>query len=172
MRSIDEKPYIELLEGRAVEKVSPKRVHAVLQWRLAALLQSHAGDRGDVGTEWRFWLSALDDPRTSLVPDVAFVSHARLDSLNRKQREEPPFAPDVAIEIRSPEDKPKNVEWKMRAYLSKGGIVAFDVLPEERIIRAFMASGVTALSIGERFTCADLPWLEFDVADVFSNIPH
>lgn len=172
MRSIDEKPYIELFDGRAVEKVSPKRIHAVLQWRFAALLQSMAGDRGDVGTEWRFWLSAPGDPRTSLVPDVAFVSRDRLNALDRKQREEPPFAPDVAFEIRSPGDKLKNVEWKMGAYLLKGAIVAFDVLPEKRTIRTFTHPGVTTLSIGDRFISDELPWLRFDVDEVFANLPY
>jgi Uma2 family endonuclease len=169
-RSIDERPYIEFLAGRAVPKVSPKRIHSVLQWRLAALVQSLALDRGDVGTEWRFWIGGERDPRTSLVPDVAYVSRERLDALTKREREQPPFAPDVAFEIRSPGDRTADVEWKMRAYLADGALAAFDVLPEERIVRAFTSTGAATLREGERFTSDALPWLAFAVAELFAGV--
>jgi hypothetical protein len=79
--AIDQKPYTELLAGRAVRKVSPQRRHAILQPRLAMLVARLAGKRGDVGTEWRFYMNAPGDPRTSLVPDIAFVARERLDAL-------------------------------------------------------------------------------------------
>ncbi|HET9030941.1 MAG TPA: Uma2 family endonuclease [Candidatus Aquilonibacter sp.] len=172
MRSIDAKPYIELLDGRPVEKVSPKRTHALLQFGIAAMLQARAGDRGDVATEWRFWLNPGEPKKTTLVPDVAFVSIERINALAPKDREEPPFAPDVAFEVRSPSDRVTNVEWKMQAYLANGSAVVFDVIPDERIVRAFTRDGVTTLRIGDRFSSDRLPWLTFDVADVFANLPQ
>jgi Uma2 family endonuclease len=168
-RSIDEKPYIEILDGRRVPKVSPKRVHALLQWRLAARIQELAGDRGDVGTEWRCWLGGGEKP-TTLVPDVAFVANDRLAALEPAKREEPPFAPDVAIEIRSPGDRKARVEWKMRAYLAHGSLVAMDVLPDTREIRVFALDGVRVYHEGERFASRELPWLAFDVSAVFAPI--
>jgi Uma2 family endonuclease len=168
--SIDERPYIEILDGLRVPKVSPKRVHGMLQWRLAARLQELAGDRGDVGTEWRCWLETAEPKRTTLVPDVAFFSNERLAALEPAQREEPPFAPDVTIEIRSPGDDKARVEWKMRAYLAHGSVVAMDVLPEMREIRVFTLDGVRVYREGERFASRELPWLAFDVSAVFAAI--
>jgi Uma2 family endonuclease len=170
MRSIDEKPYIEILDGRRVPKVSPKRRHSMLEWRIAARLQELAGNRGDVGTEWRCWLDAGGPKVTTLVPDVAFVSNERLDSLGPEQREEPPFAPDVAIEIRSTGDRIARIEWKMRAYLAHGCSVAMDVQPEKRQIRVFTLEGVRTYCEGDRFESTDLPWLAFDVSAVFAPL--
>lgn len=168
-RSIDAKPYVEILDGRAVPKVSPKRRHGILQWRIAARLQALAGDRGDVATEWRCWLS--EGPRaTTLVPDVAFVSDARLGALLPDEREQPPFAPDIAVEIRSPGDRASDVEWKMRAYLRHGCVVAIDVMPDERVLRVFTLDGMRFYRDGERFASVELPWLALDVSELFSAL--
>ena len=168
--AIDQKPYTELLAGRAVRKVSPQRRHAILQPRLAMLVARLAGKRGDVGTEWRFYMNAPGDPRTSLVPDIAFVARERLDALAPAKREQPPLSPDVAIEIRSPDDRIANVEWKMRAYLEMGGTLALDVIPEAEEIRAFTRDGVKIFGHGDRFACEAVPWLEFDVAEIFADL--
>ncbi len=168
--AIDQKPYTELLAGRAVRKVSPQRRHALLQLRLGALVERLAGARGDVGTEWRFYMSAPGDPRTSLVPDIAFVARERIDALSPEMREQPPLSPDVAIEIRSPDDRLANVEWKMRAYLEMGGTLALDVTPEGEEIRAFARDGLKIFGHGDRFTCEAVPWLEFDAAEIFADL--
>ncbi|HTV91962.1 MAG TPA: Uma2 family endonuclease [Verrucomicrobiae bacterium] len=168
--AIDQKPYTELLRGRAVRKVSPQRRHALLQPRLAMLVARLAGERGDVGTEWRFYMNAPGDPRTSLVPDIAFVARERLDALSPEQREQPPLSPDVAIEIRSPDDRVADVEWKMGAYLEMGGTLALDVLPEREEIRAFTRSGMNVFGHGDRFTCEAVPWLTFAVAEIFAGL--
>ncbi len=60
----------------------------------------------------------------------------------------------------------------MQAYLAKGTIVAFDVLPEKRTIRAITRVGATTLVMGERFVSIELPWLQFDVDEVFANLPN
>ncbi len=169
MRSLDEKPYIELWAGEPIEKVSPQRTHALLQGRMYVLLLNLAGSRGDVGTEWRFWV-APGEPMTSLLPDVAYISHERLAALTPEERESPPLAPDIAVEIRSPDDRVKNIEWKMQAYLLAGCKVGFDVIPAGREVRVFTRDGVTTLRHGERFRSRELPWLTFDVAEVFVGI--
>ena len=168
--AIDEKPYTEILAGRLVRKVSSQRRHALLQLRLGALVARLAGERGDVGTEWRFYMNAPHVPRTSLVPDIAFVARERLDALAPAKREQPPLSPDVAIEIRSPDDRLANVEWKMRAYLEMGGTLALDVIPEAEEIRAFTHDGMKTFGHGDRFACEAVPWLEFDVAEIFADL--
>jgi len=168
--SIDEKPYTEILDGEAVQKVSPKTIHSILQWRIAALLQLLAGDRGTVGTEWRFYMDPPGGLQTSLVPDVAYVSRERLDALTKVQREMPPFSPDIAIELRSAGDKPQHVDWKMHAYLRMGGLVAIDLLPEKRQIRVFLHDSVKTYGHGDRFACDAAPWFTFDVSELFAGI--
>jgi Uma2 family endonuclease len=171
LTSIDEKPYTEILDGRAVQKVSPKRKHSLLQWRIAALLQQQlAGDRGDVGTEWRFYMDPPGGLQTSLVPDVAYVSHERLEALTSERREKPPFSPDIAFELRSPGDRVNDVEWKMHAYVSMGGTIAFDVLLDTFEVRAFTLDHMQTYKLGDRVTCEALPWLTFTVDELFAGI--
>jgi len=169
MREIDDsaKPYIEYLAGTAVPKVSPQVRHAVVQASLAVILGNLAQKRGYVGTELRCYLP-LEPRRSSLVPDVAFVAKERLSGLSDEERERPHFAPDVAVEVRSDDDKREYLEWKIAAYLRYGSILVLDVLPAERAIYAHTAQGVRDLHEGDRFSCADLPWLTFDVGEVFA----
>lgn len=168
MQTIDSRPYIEFLDGRPVPKVTPQRRHGILQVRLGTVLVQLAGPRGDVGTEWRFYMQA--EPRTSLVPDVAFVSRERIDALSPDLREKTPLSPDIAIEIRSPGDRLADVEWKMRAYLDMGGTLALDVLPDECAIRAFTRNDMHLFREGDTFSCDELAWLRFDVAEIFEGI--
>jgi len=163
-------PEIELLAGRELPKVSPRSTHSVVQLAMGSILLARSAGRGLVGTEWRFAINADGDPRTSLIPDVAFVSNERLASLDAEAREEPPFAPDIAVEVRSPNDRVTDVEWKLRAYLAHGGLLALDVLPTARIIRAFTHDGVQEFAQFERFACAAAPWFSFEVAAAFANL--
>ena len=97
------KPAIELYAGVLRQKVSPQFTHARLQMRCAVLLGAWAHRRGRVGTEWRFYFVGRAGEPSSLVPDVAYVSFARLPYDADAQAERPTIAPDIAIEILSPD---------------------------------------------------------------------
>ncbi|HTV72431.1 MAG TPA: Uma2 family endonuclease [Candidatus Acidoferrales bacterium] len=129
-----EKPYVESICGRLERKVSPRRKHAIMQGRLCAWLDRWAGERGEVGTEWRFYL--VDGPRpSSLVPDVAYVSFARLPrGLPEDARERPRVAPDIAVEIWSPRDRESTLREKIELFLSNGTTVVIVVYPQERSV--------------------------------------
>jgi Uma2 family endonuclease len=163
-------PEIEWLDGRPHPKVSPKRTHSLLQGRLYTALSSWAEGRGDVGTEWRFRLPKPGRRRTSFVPDVAFVSYGRLDALTDKQVEEPPFAPDVAIEVRSKGDRPKYVAEKIEAYLNSGSALVLDVNPRRRAIVAHDQSGERTFGTGDILTHPALPGFALDVEALFSAV--
>ena len=92
----------------------------MVQGKLWAILHDLASGRGDVGTEWRCYLTQ-EERRTSLVPDVAFVSRERLATLSYEERERPHFAPDIAVEVRSPDESRRIREWKIALYLRCGG---------------------------------------------------
>jgi Uma2 family endonuclease len=118
----DAKPALEWINGRVVQKVSPKRKHALAQTRFASALCSwaDAAGAGTVGTEWHFHLAPHGEERRPLVPDVAFLSYARLPYATQLETEIPRIAPDVAIEILSPKDRAADVSEKVRVYLATG----------------------------------------------------
>jgi len=118
------KPALEWINGRAVQKVSPKRKHALAQTRCAAALDAWAQMTGGgmVETEWHFHVAPPGEARRPLVPDVAYLSYARLPYAAQLETEIPHVAPDVAIEILSPDDRPDDVAEKVRVYLAAGAL--------------------------------------------------
>lgn len=111
------KPAIELYRGTLRQKMSPRFTHADLQTKFAIALRSWAEGRGRVGTEWRFYFIERDgEPNSSLVPDLAYLSYDRVPYDAIEEAERPNVAPDIAIEIRSPDDRPVHVEEKTALY--------------------------------------------------------
>jgi Uma2 family endonuclease len=112
------KPAIESVRGLWIPKMSPQRRHAIVQGRLLRLLADWAGTRGEVGTEWRFYLLPPGEKPSSLVPDVAFFSFERMPIELGEAREKPTVAPDIAVEVLSPDDSRASLEDKLRLYLA------------------------------------------------------
>jgi Uma2 family endonuclease len=161
------KPYVELIDGVRVPKVSPRTRHSMVQAELLVLFRIWALGRGRAGTEWRLWLVPTGGQRSSLVPDVAYVSQKRLDELGDDAYEMPPFAPDVAVEVRSPGDRRKRIERKIELYLSHGAHLVLDVDPRTRTIFAHDEGGLHAFRDGDRFEHVAVPGLEFEVRALF-----
>lgn len=166
--ALSDRPEIEYLAGSGHPKMSPKRTHAQVQLALARIIQDQAGERGVVGTEWRFRL--LADPRTEFVPDVAFVSRERLRALAPLQREEPPFAPDIAAEVRSPGEPARVRNKKIADYLAHGSVLVLDVDPKRRMVAAHAADGTQVIQPGAMVQHSTIPWLRFDPAGLFAAL--
>ncbi|GAC1565666.1 MAG: Uma2 family endonuclease [Vulcanimicrobiaceae bacterium] len=164
-----EKPYVELIDGIEVRKVSPGNRHGYLQTEFGILLKPWARSRGRVGTEIRFWLVSERDRPTSLVPDVAFISNARIDALDEASRQRMPFAPDLAVEIRSPFDRPRNVARKIALYLRFGSRLVLDIDPKDSTIVAHDARGARAYTRDQRFEHAELPGFAFEIEAFFQE---
>ncbi len=138
-------PETEWILGHAVQKVSPFRNHARLQLTLGAALLAWADGHGEVGSEWRFRVAPPGEVRRPLVPDLAYVSNARLIGLSGSDLDVPPFAPDVAIEILSPDDIPRHVAHKISVFLASGSELVMVVEPHDRSVRLHDRDGVRVL---------------------------
>ena len=55
-----------------------------------------------------------------LVPDVAYISYVRLRPLSPKDREVPFVAPEIVVEILSPDDRRQDVDETRRVYFAWG----------------------------------------------------
>jgi Uma2 family endonuclease len=128
------KPETEWVRGRPLQKMSPQRTHSRLQGALTMRLDRWAVGRGEVGPEWRFRVAPPGEVRRPLVPDVAYVSSARLRPLSDKDLEIPPLAPDVAVEILSPDDRRADLDDKINVYLRSGSSLVIVVDPQHRAV--------------------------------------
>ncbi len=162
-----DKPEIELLGGRKYPKMSPKRTHGLVQMAVAAILRRCAAGRGQVVPEWRCRLTPMDE----LVPDVGYMSFERLLPLSDTEREEPPFAPDIAVEVRSPSNRAAYDAKKIAVYLMHGAQLVLDIDPADRMVHAHApGTGTRSFRTLDTFEHPHTPWLRFDVAELFVDI--
>jgi Uma2 family endonuclease len=165
------KPATEWVNGRALQKVSPQEEHGRAQRRVAAALGAWADETasGRVSTEWEFRITPPHEATRPLVPDVAFLSY---DSLSYEQHDAaqiPYMAPDVAVEVLSPNDQRPDVDERIRVYLAAGSELVLLVDPATRTFVAHDAHGVRSLSADQTFTHGMLPGFAIRVGSVFEE---
>jgi len=138
----------ELVRGVLVVREPPGFSHGAIVVRLASLLNDHVRSRnlglvvaGDAG----FQLAS--DPDTVRGADVAFVRRERLP--DPVPVAFAAFAPDLAVEILSPGDRPGETLAKVADYLSAGTQLVWVIDPKRRSARIYQEDG-TELVIGER----------------------
>jgi Uma2 family endonuclease len=167
---VETKPAMEWLLGGPVQKVSPRYAHALFQRLLAEHLGRWAEGRGRVGTEWRFWLAPAREYARYFVPDVAYLSYARLGASERDAAEEPRIAPDVAVEIRSPGDRNILILHKVDVYLRAGTTLVVLIDPVARTCVLHDAERETILSPHAILTHDALPGFVFDLGEAFAQL--
>ena len=164
------KPAIELIDGRLVQKMSPKARHQELEVRWTLVLRAWSGDRGRALPEWRYQFQAPGRTFGSLVPDVAFLSREALDELGPAASEAPPRAPDIAVEILSPHDSRRELNWKVGAYLAAGTRVVFVLDPRKRTVVAHSPDAVTTFGPGDIVTHASMPGFAYPIDEMFEGL--
>ena len=75
----------------------------------------------------------MRDPDTVRGPDVAFVRADRLLEIKNRKKYVP-FAPDLAVEVLSPNDRPDAVDEKVQEWLAAGSRAVWIVDPETRSV--------------------------------------
>jgi Uma2 family endonuclease len=162
------KPETEWVRGRPLQKVSPQRTHSWLQRALTIELTHWGEGRGQVGPEWRFRVAPPGEVRRPLVPDVAYVLNERLRELSDADLEIPPLAPDVAVEILSPDDRRIDVDDKITTYVRAGSSLVMVVDPLRRVVELHDPSGVATLNENDAIEHAALPGFSYSVRALFA----
>ena len=80
------------------------------------------------------------DPDTVRIPDVAFVRHERLPPPLVSGRAA--LAPDLAVEIRSPNDRPGEVQRKVADYFAAGVQLVWLVDPDDQSVEIWTPGGL------------------------------
>lgn len=86
------------------------------------------------------------DPDTVRAPDVAFVRNDRIT--DPVPHGFAPFAPDLAVEVLSPDDRPGDVLEKVADWLTAGTRLVWVVDPDRRLAAVYRMDGSLSL-IGE-----------------------
>ncbi len=109
------------------------------------------------------------DPQTVVVPDVAFVRWERLPDRVRPKGYIP-VAPDLAVEVRSPSDRPRDIAAKLELYRRAGVPLIWWVDPTPRTVAVYHYGQLTAtLGVDDDLDGADvLSGFRLSVAEIFA----
>jgi Uma2 family endonuclease len=160
----------ELVEG-VLHMMSPSgwrhgdivgRLHAVLGHYI---VQNNLGMV--MGAETGFLLAR--NPDTVRAPDVAFIAHANLPKTPPKEAFWP-GAPDLAVEVISPGDKPAEVKEKMEAWLTAGTKLLWKVDGKAQTVTVYRSlADVSVLAINDTLDGGDIvPGFRCPVVTIFN----
>jgi Uma2 family endonuclease len=164
----DEAKHFELYKGRLIEMSPTGDTHTILASYINYFLMDFvlARQLGDVTSEIGGYKI---DEDTVLAPDVGFVRKGRMPQLSGKFI---PFAPDLAVEIRSPGDTKIEIYDKVVEYFKYGTRLVWVVYPNSRTIHVYnSATHVTILTLADTLDGSEvLPGFNVPVRDVFQRL--
>ena len=78
--------------------------------------------------------------------------------------------PDLAVEIKSPDDTYKGMREKARYYLSKGTVLVWLVFPEKQLVEAYTLTDEQIFNVNDTLSGGDvLPNFSLAVSQVFAD---
>ncbi len=138
----------ELDEGELIEMVRPRYdPHNRIVMALTRALLAYI-DKNPIGevlsTDNLFVLG----PTTKRAPDLAFLTNERMKQIQPGKDIE--GAPDLAIEVLSPSDKPAAMRRKVKQYFAAGSKAVWLVYPETREVQVWESEAGPARVLGDR----------------------
>lgn len=159
----------ELVRGELRTMTPPGFEHGRMALVIGGLLSAHAAASGTgiaVG-ETGFLIEA--DPDTVRAPDAAFVGRERVDAVGPTCKYWP-GAPDLAVEVVSPNDTFHEVQEKALHWIAAGTTAVLVLDPAERTATVYRAGGEARVhGVGERLDLDDaVPGFAVGVAELFA----
>jgi len=164
--ALDPEKLYELVDGKPEEKemagAKHGRVGVRLIIRLGAFVEAH-NLGGVYGPDVTFQIGS-----NQRLPDVAFVAAERFPPEGEPEGIWP-IAPDLAVEIISPNDLFEKVFSKMREYFAAGVRQVWLISPEHKMVIIHRSpSQATILSEAEELSCEELiPGFRCRVGELF-----
>jgi Uma2 family endonuclease len=124
----------ELIRGEVVTMSLPGGEHGEVAGEFFRLIANHVRS-AKLGKTYAAETGFIvdRDPDTVRGPDVGFVRAERLTEITN-HRKYIPFAPDLAVEVLSPNDRPDAVDEKVQEWLAAGSRMVWTVDPGARTV--------------------------------------
>ena len=159
----------ELESGKLIMMSPAGSEHGWIAGRIFVRLATHVENHNlgrTYAAETGFKIS--EAPDTVRAPDACFVSQRRLDAVEQT-RSYLPLAPDLVVEVVSPNDSSSDVEQKAEQWLEAGSKIVLVADPENETLRVYRTKNeIQVLRSGETFssgeTCGD--W-QISVDEIF-----
>jgi Uma2 family endonuclease len=163
----------ELVRGRLVVREPAKLRHGIVAARMLAAIAVYL-DRNPIGivaaADTGFTLAR--NPDTVRAPDVTYIRADRIPTDDVPGFDE--LAPDLVVEVRSPGDRTRKIETKVRHWLDAGTLLVWQVDPRRRTGKVYRADGsVTSLTEMDAFDGESvLPGFSVTLASVLAMGPR
>ena len=168
IRMPDDGRRYELFKGELLTMSPAGEEHAAITMRLSGLLEPYVRSNrlGRAYAEGGFKLES--NPDTVLAPDIAFIRLERVGTVSKSYRA---GAPDLAVEVLSPNDRTAKIEEKTARWLSLGVSVVWLVSPQNKTVEICFANGKREkLTESDELTGGDLiPGFRILVSDIFAD---
>jgi Uma2 family endonuclease len=163
----------ELVDGQLVER-NMSTLSCLVEALTFQKVQSHAGPNslGPVWTGTMGFAYFPDRPRHVRRPDVSFVKAERMTP-ELFQTGNLPIAPDMAVEVISPNDTAHEIAEKIEEYRLAGVSLIWVIEPELRIVDVYRKNGVNSrLRETDELDGEDvLPGFRCRVSELFPEMP-
>jgi len=155
----------ELIDGEMVEKM-PTEEHGEIALIIGSAVRAFVAKHklGRVGVEIRHQMP--EDKRNSRLPDISFVAGNR----PRVTEGVIPQMPDLAIEIKSPDDSLKELREKAHYYMLNGTRLVWIVDPSKKLVVALTPDDEEILLENEVLDGGDVvPGFTLPLKEIFAD---
>ena len=171
--SITDRPMPELVDGELVEREPMGQKADAIAARILLAIGIHidAEDLGLLNGAQGSYQVFPNHPERVRIPDVSFTRRDRLPVLGPAEGHSR-VAPDLAVEVISPNDNASELRSKIRDYLSAGIPLIWVVNPETRDIEVIGGDGrIQLLGEGDSLDGRDiLPGFSLPVSKLFARL--
>jgi Uma2 family endonuclease len=158
----------QLIHGRIVEKV-PTEEHGLIAGNVLFALKLYIRQtkKGRVGAEIRH--QRPSDAHNSRLPDVSYSADNERPVVTEGAV---PVYPDLAVEVKSPDDSYVEMRDTAHFYLAQGTRMVWLVYPAKRAMEVITADDIQWLMIHDTLMAEDvLPGFSVPVAEIFQLDP-
>jgi Uma2 family endonuclease len=134
----------ELVNGEIIEKLPTQRHADVIFEFIRALvlfLEKHPDIVASVLPEARY--GVLDDPDNSRIPDLSVALVAKEELVAQGAA---PYMPELAVEVKSPDDSYSEMREKAEYYLAHGSRMVILIFTEKRLVEVHIPGDYTPLT--------------------------
>lgn len=161
---------LELVRGEVVAVPGTNKVHSMIAFRFAQLLDAFVTPRqlGIVSTDNTTYIVERG-PDSVRIPDVSFIAWERIPDEEFTETYWS-LAPNLAVEVVSPSEKAHERDEKIDQYFEAGTQLVWVLWPRERRVQVYTSDGhVRELGANDELDGGDvLPGFRVRVGDLFA----
>ena len=153
----------ELIAGEIVRMPPASRIHDRIKNRINRILGRYLDAHPKIRLDTLVEIGAEVSTQDVFVPDVSVMSIQRLSGEERVFQ----GAPELAIEVVSPNDTAKHLKRKVDAYLANGSKTVWVVFPDSKSVTVYSGAAAHDLKAGQILEDPLLPGFSTHVSAFF-----